>query len=438
MDQNKTELIPVPLPTEIPTPPSMDQLPLDILHSATVEMLIQQNDDLSSRLKVNIRRNSQQEQKILELKQELINFERRNENLQAQNQIVKEKEHIWTRQKEEQNRKVEATTKEMDLLQLRYNELYTTSKQRQKELYSQVSEKNNIISALEKKILTFHRIRSRAKDRLRTFLLQTAQSIHHKQNASAKVLQQNQMLKYQFEKLSNEVTQQESNFRENLEEIKTLSEKKITELTERISQLNETIKVSDTKFIDLKKETDDLLTQLREEQKGRARISTLSKEVGELKNESLTSKRKYIDIIKQLEQTRSFDLEKINQLKSTNKDTLKQLNEQTSSLKMCEEKLIELSQDNKDLSSQLESLQNLWIEAQNKLEKEQLKRSTLEKINKELSRDKSESKVVKSIERSQPSDKSQSKETTGSINSKLTEVYASQYSPITRDRPAEL
>lgn len=100
MSQKDIKLIPIPLPTEIPAPPSLENLPLDVIHSATVEMLLQQNDDLSSRLKVNIRRNSQQEQQILELKKQIHHLEQSNENLKAQNAIVKEKESIWTRQKE--------------------------------------------------------------------------------------------------------------------------------------------------------------------------------------------------------------------------------------------------------------------------------------------------------------------------------------------------
>ena len=94
MDLKPTRLIPIPLPTEIPEPPSLDKLPLDVVHSATVEMLLQQNEDLSARLKVNIRRNSTQEQDILKLRREIHLLDQKIESLKAQNEIVKEKETI--------------------------------------------------------------------------------------------------------------------------------------------------------------------------------------------------------------------------------------------------------------------------------------------------------------------------------------------------------
>lgn len=86
--------IPVPLPTEVPPPPDLSSLPPHILHSGTVETLIGQNEDLMSRLKVNIRRNSILEQQLLE--NERINSELThvNNSLMSQLQILQEKERL--------------------------------------------------------------------------------------------------------------------------------------------------------------------------------------------------------------------------------------------------------------------------------------------------------------------------------------------------------
>jgi hypothetical protein len=432
VDQKKSELIPVPLPTEIPEPPSMDQIPLDILHSATVEMLIQQNDDLSSRLKVNIRRNSQQEQKLLELKKEIDTLQRKNENLLAQNEIVKEKEHIWTRQKEAQNRKVESSQKEMELLQLRYNELYTTSKQRQKELYKQITDKNKIIESLQRKLHIFKKVRIKAKDRLRNFLLQAAQSIHQGQSVTTQTMSQNRILKKQFESLSLEITQKEEIFRKHLDDIKNLSQKRIHELEQSVTELQQSIELKDKKYQDLKVEADQLLDDFRVEQKGRAKIAALAREIGELKNENLREKRKYIEIIKKLEQSRSSEAQTLSSSKEENQRLEQLIREQKESLSRCEETILALNKDNNEIESQLENLQTLWMDAQNSLEKEQLKRQTLEKINRELSKKKNDDRVTQSIERSNASDTAPKTQNSNknSLNNKLTEVYASQYSSI--------
>lgn len=87
--------IPVPLPTEVPPPPNLSQLPAHILHSGTVETLIGQNEDLMARLKVNIRRNSILEQQLME--QDRINQEitHAHNSLVSQIQILQEKDEMW-------------------------------------------------------------------------------------------------------------------------------------------------------------------------------------------------------------------------------------------------------------------------------------------------------------------------------------------------------
>ena len=431
VDQNKTELIPVPLPTEIPEPPSLENLPLDVLHSATVEMLIQQNDDLSSRLKVNIRRNSQQEQKILEIKNELNQMERINESLRAQNEIVKEKENIWMRQKEEQARKLETSSKEMDLMELRYNELYTTTKQKQKELHKQIIDKNNIIEALQRKIHIFNSVRIKAKDRLRHFLLQAAQSLHQDRSASTKTMSQNRLLKKQFESLSLDVSQKEEAFREQLETVKDVSQKKINELGQTLVELKESLSLKEASIKDLQKDITRLEHELTEEKKGRARISALSRELGENKNEKLSDKRKYLEIIKKLEEARQLEKEKMDILETQKGQATRTVESQKEAIEACETKILELRNDNQDLSVQLSKIQELWMDSQDKLEKAELKRKTLEKINRELSREEKSQKVQKAIERSHEVQTPES-QTDRDINNKITEVYATQYSSMNR------
>jgi hypothetical protein len=82
------------IPIELPPPPDLSNLPSHILHSGTVETLIGQNDDLMARLKVNIRRNSLFEQKILELENSNIEMTRANSSLLSQIQIYEEKDLI--------------------------------------------------------------------------------------------------------------------------------------------------------------------------------------------------------------------------------------------------------------------------------------------------------------------------------------------------------
>lgn len=85
---------PAQIPVELPPPPDLSNLPSHILHSGTVETLIGQNDDLMARLKVNIRRNSLLEQKILELENVANELTRANSSLLSQTQVYEEKDLI--------------------------------------------------------------------------------------------------------------------------------------------------------------------------------------------------------------------------------------------------------------------------------------------------------------------------------------------------------
>ncbi|MCB0378161.1 MAG: hypothetical protein KDD33_06690 [Bdellovibrionales bacterium] len=440
MSQKDIKLIPIPLPTEIPAPPSLENLPLDVIHSATVEMLLQQNDDLSSRLKVNIRRNSQQEQQILELKKQIHHLEQSNENLKAQNAIVKEKESIWTRQKEEKDRKLESISKEIDLLELRYNELYTTSKQNQKELHKKVVEKNQQIQILKRKLEVLHRVRTRAKDRLRNLLIDTAQGLSHSHAEHSKVKAQLRLLKKQFERLSNDIKDQEAIFRKQLDATTHISKEKINGLLQENEDLRSKIESKNSDLEQSKRELQDLFGKLSLEKKNRDKISELSFDLSQVKNEKLKDLRQFREKLEQIQEAFDNSQALKKRLELEKKQMAVELREQRETLQICEQKLVETSKENKDIAIQLERLKELWMDTQSQLEKEQVKRQTLEKINRELSRSNQQGQKERAIERAQTPGPDKAESTPQSqLNSKLTEVYASQYSSLKKQEgPAEL
>ena len=122
-DSNQIEPVPVPLPTEIPEPPNLSQLPQDILHSGTVETLIGQNDDLMARLKVTLRRQSILEQDILNLKKQQREIEKYCDNLENQNQILKEKDQQASKRQIQIEDKFLTVQEDLQLYEIRYAEL---------------------------------------------------------------------------------------------------------------------------------------------------------------------------------------------------------------------------------------------------------------------------------------------------------------------------
>ncbi len=399
MEFKKTEMVSVPIPTEIPAPPRLENLPPEILHSATVEMLIQQNEDLSSRLKVNIRRNSSLEQKILELQGQITEIERTKENLTAQNEIILEKEHLWSLQKEEKSRQLQSLEKEISLLQLRYNEMFTTHQHNQKEMQKMISEKSQIIESLKLKLIHSQKIKTRAKDKLRVFLLDMGCEFNALKAESEKSQAKNRQLAQSFEKLFEDLQTKEQIFRNELEDFKTNAQEKIQKLEDQLEcselknqSLSENLEIAQEEIHSFK-------LKLNEEKKNRNQLSILNQELSELKNEKIRLKRDHLSVIELLENARQSEFDKILSLKSDLEQTQAQLLENQDQLSQCEQKILELNKDNQEMSTQLSALQKLWMDTQAELEKEVLKRQSLEKINRELSQSYQNDKILRATQR---------------------------------------
>lgn len=420
MKDKVQEMIPVPLPTEVPHPPSLDSIPLDILHSATVEMLIQQNEDLSSRLKVNIRRNSQLEQQILENKKEIQHLEQQKASLKAQNEIIQEKEKIWSAQKESSNRRLETQNKEISLLEQRYTELFSSSQQRGKSQQKLLSDKQNELEQLQEKLKVLHQVRRRAKEKLRQFLLDMAMGFTRSQKGVRQQESSNRLLKKNYEILKNEIDEKQSFFTEQLENLKDASAKKIRELDLQLAALDERNRLLEQEKKDLGHEYRALEVKLHEEKKNRIKLSEAYEQIDKLRNENIKQKRILQSHNDKLENSLQMASQTQRKLKESKELLEKQFSEQQAALTSCEKELVKLAKDNKEMAMQMDSLKKLWLDTQARLEKEEMKNSTLEKINRELSQSHHDDKIQRATQSAAPAEPEQKQE-------RLQRAYASQY-----------
>lgn len=426
-DIKNNEMIPIPLPTEVPPPPKLENIPTEILHSATVEMLIQQNEDLSSRLKVNLRRNSQLEQRIIDYDKQISDLNRQRDNVLAQIDIVKEKEKIWSNQKENQLKQHESLQKESELLELRYNELYSSTQQQTQSHRQELIDSQKKLRKLEQKIKIYHRIRTRSKDKLRQLLLKLAKNLHLSQSRLNQSENTNRILKKHFSELQKDVSEKEQLFKEQLQNLKTTSKQQLLEMDHRLTQVNERSQQFQIDRETLESELEQIQIQLHEEKKNRIQLQEVSKELSEKRNEIVKMRRENKDLVEKNQETHEQQRQEIKDLKQAlNKE--KQAQEiGTQTIQTCEKKILELSRDNKELSTQLNALQNLWMESQEKLEKEELRSQALEKINRELSRDKKDERIEKAVQTSTtPAPK------TDDLQEKIQTVFASQYRTIAK------
>ena len=113
----------VPLPNDVPPPPQMRDVPVRIMHSATVETLIDHADDLSSRLKVHIRRNGQLEGQIIELQDQINESEMMRRTVLSQIEILREKDKAVAEKQAASEAKLQRATEELELSRLESSEV---------------------------------------------------------------------------------------------------------------------------------------------------------------------------------------------------------------------------------------------------------------------------------------------------------------------------
>jgi chromosome segregation ATPase len=156
---SKSNVLAVPLPTALPDPVQLDHLPTSVLHSATVEALLGQIDDLTARLKVNLRRNSLLEMDLRKAKENLEYFKERNQSLELKSLVDKEKEASAEQRFQRLSERIKELEGQISIYELRLsksvNEAQSLEDQRQK---------------LEARTQRFNGLRARVKSRLRNYL----------------------------------------------------------------------------------------------------------------------------------------------------------------------------------------------------------------------------------------------------------------------------
>lgn len=342
-DLEKNEFVPVPLPFQIPEPPDLSKVPLSVIHSATVETLISQTEDLSARLKVQIRRNAVLERRALEMEEKTKAAEIELQSLEEKYEILTEKESVQSDKLRDLQTQLENQKQELELLETRYAELHSLSQKKEEETAVTILDFQNKIKELE-----------------RLLPLETE---------NFKISDENQFLKTKIEELCSYLQKKEDEAKDLRHQIQaqkdgqTQSEQQIRVLQE---QVNYNLKAAEAKA-----ELENLL--ILKDRENEHKSAQIANEVmilrQELKNHQMMS--------------RGLHSEKT-QLESQ--------------LRTCEETITGLSKDNADLDRQIENLQNLWYKLQAEFEKEKTKNTALTKLNRELSVELQRSKSSPSYE----------------------------------------
>lgn len=327
--ENEAEKI--PLPNQIPPPFNVSHLPQAVLRSAAVESLLHQNEDLMARLNIQLRRNAQLEEDLSRLQNTSGVSDFRIQKLEDELLIYREKDRLVSQRTSDAGREISELNGRIRFLETQYAELYATSKKTQEEII----QKNH---QLECKMMRLLRYRTRIRD------------IH------------------QYQK-DNRITSK-------------LLNAKLAEATERLQQ---TYSVSRQEINQYKDEVFRLQSEVAKKQ-------SLHLEIEALKDERATWHNQTIHAQRSLETDRQNSQNQIRQLQESLTAFRKEAKDKTLIITQHERDLLflndenaQVKKDNQVLLEQVESLQCLWRDNQNQLEKMESQIQALQKLNQHLS-----------------------------------------------------
>jgi chromosome segregation ATPase len=329
-DIDRNEFVPIPLPFQIPEPPDLSKLPIGVIHSATVETLISQTEDLSARLKVQIRRNAVLERKALEMEEKTQIAEKELNSLKDQHEIFNEKETAQSEKIRELQNAVDTEKKELQLLETRYSELFSLGQKKESDARAQIES-----------------LTAKNKDLERLLPMET-ENFQFREEIT--------FLKGKVEELVNYLQRKEDESSSLRTQLASKNEQ-VANFEGQIQQLKSQVEYG-IKTVEEKAELENLLI-LKEREK--------EHKLTQMGNELMILRQEY---------------------KNMQMSTKAAQNEKTqldAQLLSCEQTISGLSRDNSELERQIENLQNLWYKLQAEYEKEKTKNVAMNKLNRELS-----------------------------------------------------
>jgi chromosome segregation ATPase len=359
-DTEDFEVAKIPVPSELPKAFDFRSLPGEVTKSSAVEALIQQNDDLMSRLSVALRRISDLEEDLLSERQDGLQYRGKYENLRDQVLVLKEKIRLLTERKENEEAETQGFKEQIQLLEIRYAELYQASQRKEARLSEQLSLSQKNLGRLQ-----------RFQRRFR----QAAQSL----KATAKNLStENARLERRLEGNETLIADIRRNLTDSTDYIRT---QKNTHESE-ILRLTETFEAK----LHTKEETlQKLMAEVQILESRRDEFErTLEKNV-ELENALVLKERQFedyrlqsstdlTDAQKTLARYRNESKELALQLETAQREKLEKSAEAAG-----------LKEENFRLTEQVENLQVLWKDQNLQIEKLDGRHSALQKLNQELS-----------------------------------------------------
>jgi chromosome segregation ATPase len=347
-------------PDQLPERIDFSQIPENVLKSNVIESLISQNDDLMARLTVSLRRISLLEEKFSDAKNETNQYRSKYDNLRDQVLILKEQAKILAERNREtadkQKREDESTSElksQIRLLEVRYAELYTSSRERQNKFEGELARSERATSRYRKYRQGIRRAIAFVREELRT--LRAKRSL---QDATIQDLRKN------LQETTTYITEQNKNHRNELTDLTGSYETQIKDMRSEIEMLMEQNKMLGERGHELER---------------------LQGEKIRIENDLIIAERRFEDL--QVQSTAEItDVQKtLARYRNDANELAVELEAKNKAFTEREENVAALTTERSALNEQVETLQLLWREQQVQVEKLTEQKNALQRLNQELS-----------------------------------------------------
>jgi hypothetical protein len=344
-----------PIPSEIPVQKSMEDYPVNLQKSSAIESLIQQNEDLLSRLSVNIRRYAQSEDRFKKVEEDKGRLVEQISHLKDQILIYRQKDALVLKRNEKSNEEFSRVKSKLQIAETQFAELNSDSQGRRKHLKSELLK----MQLQQKRLNKYAKKLSQIAKKLRL------ENSKNKSKLSIEVENKKTAHKNLLN-ATDHIQEKDKNHKSLLE--------KITDNYEfEIKQLKEKVKIQTKENTHLQSKLEDLEMSFEQNIELKNRLVVIERAAKEHK---LSAQKDVNEIQKELAYFRQDAKSKAIELKNSKAEVNSQKTQFDS-----------IDDENKKLKDQVESLQILWKDSQVELEKKYTQIESLQALNQKMSSD---------------------------------------------------
>lgn len=339
----------VPLPNQIPQKQDLTKLPKEILRSSTIESLIEQNDDLMSRLSVSLRKAARFESLVQEAAEREFELQSTVESLRDQLLVFRQKETLFDDRTGDLQDRIETLQDQLAF--------QTYALEQKDTLFDDVQSENALLLT---RLHRLQRYRRAMRALLPTYKTQQRENLRTLSAENEKF----QILYEREQEMKRALQMRMDDILAHLQTSRLGFEKRIQELETRATALSE--------------ENIDLLDKVQDHRK-------LEETIIDHENKILAQERAFLEKQSEFEGEIVGLQRELGQTRQDCKNKILEIENQAAEITDKKRELENLKTELSRSSEQVEALQSLWSDSQNKLERYEAQIHSLQKLNQHLS-----------------------------------------------------